>query len=182
MDQGVAAFVAGIVGMAGALGGAAAGGYAAVRGARIAAESAAAATRRQVQEQAAAEHAHWLTDLRREKYSTLVRTSGNFVVHIVPLVTFGQRRDDPDSPLNNACDAYRDQLHEARFLADRALQAAIDDAMELVGNVGHEPYDSETERVAFRHQLVAQAIECGRAIEDAARAELGLPARERAPE
>lgn len=54
--------------------------------------------------------------------------------------------------------------------------------MELVGNVGHEPYDSETERVAFRHQLIAQAIESGRAIEDTARAELGLPARELAPE
>ncbi|MFJ2001156.1 hypothetical protein [Streptomyces chartreusis] len=179
MDQGVAAVVAGIVGMVGALGGAVAGGYAAVRGARIGAENAAEVTRQQVKDQAAATHAQWLTDLRREKYSALVRTSVAFAMQIGPLVSFESRRDDPSSQLNEVRRSYFDQLYEARFLAGRELQQAIDQAADLAENVGHEPYDNPGERTDYRHRLHRQGFERARAIEDAARAELGLPPSER---
>ncbi|MFJ6433896.1 hypothetical protein [Streptomyces sp. NPDC091416] len=72
MDQGVAALVAGIVGMVGALGGAVAGGVAAVRGARIGAEKTGEATRQAVQDQAAAEHGHWLREQRRDAYASFI--------------------------------------------------------------------------------------------------------------
>ncbi|TLS42823.1 hypothetical protein FE633_28795 [Streptomyces montanus] len=168
--------------MIGALGGATAGGYAAVRGARIGAENAAEVTRQQVKDQAAANHAQWLTDLRREKYSTLVRTSVDFAMQIGPLISFESRRDDPDSQLNQVRRTYFDQLYEARFLAGRELQTAIDQAADLAENVGHEPYDDRGERMEYRHRLYGEAFACARAIEEAARAELGLPPRERTRE
>ncbi|MEU6340665.1 hypothetical protein ABZ883_06910 [Streptomyces sp. NPDC046977] len=72
MDQGMAALIAGVAGMVGALGGAVAGGIAAVRGARIGAERTAEATRQQVQDQAAAEHGHWLREQRRDAYASFI--------------------------------------------------------------------------------------------------------------
>ncbi|MFG2604992.1 hypothetical protein ACGFT2_15825 [Streptomyces sp. NPDC048514] len=72
MNEGTAALVAGLAGTAGALGGALIGAVAAVRGARIGAERAAQATRRQVQDQASAEHVHWLRQQRLEAYATLL--------------------------------------------------------------------------------------------------------------
>ncbi|MFD3495396.1 hypothetical protein ACFWWB_33300 [Streptomyces sp. NPDC058690] len=182
MDQGVAALVAGIVGMIGALGGAIAGGYAAVRGARIGARNAAEVTRQQVKDQAAANHAQWLTDLRRAKYSALVRTSVDFAMRIGPLISFESRRDDPSSQLNEVRRTYFDQLYEARFLAGRELQRAIDQAADLAENVGHEPYEDPSERMEYRRGLYREAFDRARAIEDAARAELGLPPRERTRE
>lgn len=73
MDQGIAALVAGLTGMVGALGGAVAGGVAAVRGARIGAEKAFEAGRQQVQDQAAVELSHWLREQRREAYVSFIR-------------------------------------------------------------------------------------------------------------
>ncbi|MFF9025159.1 hypothetical protein [Streptomyces eurythermus] len=72
MDQGMAALIAGLAGTAGALGGALVGGVAAVRGARIGAEKAAEAARQQVQDQALADHNHWLRQQRLEAYTTFL--------------------------------------------------------------------------------------------------------------
>ncbi|MEW2469506.1 hypothetical protein AB0919_31570 [Streptomyces sp. NPDC046994] len=58
--------------MVGALGGAVAGGVAAVRGARIGAERTAAATREAVRDQAAAEHGHWLREQRRDAFASFI--------------------------------------------------------------------------------------------------------------
>ncbi|MEU6301690.1 hypothetical protein [Streptomyces chartreusis] len=65
MDQGLAAVVAGVVGMVGALGGSIAGGIGAVRGARIGAERTASALLQQTQDQADIEHRHWAREQRR---------------------------------------------------------------------------------------------------------------------
>ncbi|MFE3433045.1 hypothetical protein [Streptomyces sp. NPDC059171] len=78
MDQGVAAAVAGVAGMLGALGGALAGGAAAVRGAKIGAETAAQASRQVVEDQASADHAHWLREQRQQGYSNLLTEAQNF--------------------------------------------------------------------------------------------------------
>ncbi|MEU3993650.1 hypothetical protein AB0F24_35840 [Streptomyces platensis] len=66
MDQGLVALATAGVGLVGAIGGAAIGGIAAARGARVGAETAARATARQVRDQAAADHAHWLRERRLE--------------------------------------------------------------------------------------------------------------------
>lgn len=72
MDQGMAALIAGLTGMAGALGGAVAGAIGAVRGAKVGAERTAEATRQQVQDQAVAEHSHWLRQQRQTAYSAFI--------------------------------------------------------------------------------------------------------------
>ncbi|MGW5527434.1 hypothetical protein [Streptomyces xanthochromogenes] len=68
----MAAVIAGLAGTFGALGGAVAGGIAAVRGSRIGAETGARALRQQVQDQAEIERAHWLREQRRAAYSTYI--------------------------------------------------------------------------------------------------------------
>ncbi|MFJ9021629.1 hypothetical protein ACIRPU_16875 [Streptomyces sp. NPDC102259] len=73
MDEGLVALIAAGVGLAGAIGGAAIGGYAAARGARIGAETAARATARQVQDQAAVDHTHWLRERRLEAYQEFLK-------------------------------------------------------------------------------------------------------------
>jgi hypothetical protein len=72
MDAGVAAVIAGVAGMVGALGGAVAGGIAAVRGARIGAEKTSAALLKQTQDQAEIEHRHWAREHRRSACSQLM--------------------------------------------------------------------------------------------------------------
>ncbi|WP_158727313.1 hypothetical protein [Streptomyces sp. NRRL S-31] len=72
MDQGVAAVVAGLAGTMGALAGAMAG----VRGARLGALKAVEAARLQVEDQAQAEHRHWVREQRRQAYT---RTSHLYV-------------------------------------------------------------------------------------------------------
>ena len=72
MDQGAAALIAGMAGMIGALGGALAGGVAAVRGARVGAETTAAAALQQIQDQAVTEHQQWLRGQRQQAYSALI--------------------------------------------------------------------------------------------------------------
>ncbi|MFG2889297.1 hypothetical protein [Streptomyces sp. NPDC048248] len=72
MDAGIAAVIAGVAGMVGALGGAATGGLAAVRGARIGAEKTSAALLKQTQDQAEIEHRHWAREHRRQACSQLM--------------------------------------------------------------------------------------------------------------
>ncbi|MEV8334302.1 hypothetical protein [Streptomyces niveus] len=79
MDEGTAALIAAIAGMVGALGGAAVGGIAAVRGARLGAEKSAEATRQQVKDQAVVEHLHWLRQERREACVELLTSSEELV-------------------------------------------------------------------------------------------------------
>ncbi|MDF3141688.1 MULTISPECIES: hypothetical protein [unclassified Streptomyces] len=64
MDQEIAALIAAGFGLLGAV----VGGAAAVWGAKIGAERSAHAVKQQVQDQAAAEHAHWLRQQRSEAY------------------------------------------------------------------------------------------------------------------
>jgi hypothetical protein len=72
MDEGVVALATAGVGLIGAIGGAAIGGIAAARGARIGAETAARATVRQVHDQAAVDHGHWLRQQRLEAYGAML--------------------------------------------------------------------------------------------------------------
>ncbi|MFD8308113.1 hypothetical protein ACFV29_38145 [Streptomyces sp. NPDC059690] len=72
MNDGLAAVLAALVGLVGAVGGAAIGGMAATRGARVGAETAARATARQVQDQAAVDHMHWLRGQRLQAYQDLL--------------------------------------------------------------------------------------------------------------
>ncbi|MEV8418269.1 hypothetical protein AB0P45_32450 [Streptomyces niveus] len=75
MDQGIAALIAGLAGAAGGLGGAVVGGLAAVRGARTTADS----VRQQVQDQASAEHQHWLRGQRQQAYASYIGVVAAFI-------------------------------------------------------------------------------------------------------
>jgi hypothetical protein len=66
MDQGVAALLAGGLGVFGALAGAVAGALGAIRGARLSADRAAEAAREQRQADVVSEHSHWLRQQRRD--------------------------------------------------------------------------------------------------------------------
>ncbi|MFJ5728339.1 hypothetical protein [Streptomyces paradoxus] len=75
MDQGIAALIAAGFGLVGAV----VGGIAAVWGVKVGAERSAQATRQQVQDQAAAEHDHWLRQQRLEAYQNFQDTYGELV-------------------------------------------------------------------------------------------------------
>lgn len=66
MDQGVAALLAGALGVIGALAGALAGAFGAIRGARVSADRAAETAERQRQADTVSEHSHWLRQQRRD--------------------------------------------------------------------------------------------------------------------
>ncbi|MGI5425819.1 hypothetical protein [Streptomyces sp. CA-179760] len=73
--------------MIGALGGALAGGMAAVRGAKIGAQTAAAASRQVVEDQAEADHAHWLREQQQQSYGSLLSEAQNFRRAVQTLTT-----------------------------------------------------------------------------------------------
>ncbi|GAA0680271.1 hypothetical protein GCM10009536_08390 [Streptomyces thermocarboxydus] len=80
MDEGVVALVAAGVGLVGAIGGAAIGGFAAARGTRLGAETAAQATVRQVHDQSIAEHEHWLRERRLETCTALLAAYHRYAI------------------------------------------------------------------------------------------------------
>jgi hypothetical protein len=82
MDQGLVALVTAGVGLVGAIGGAAIGGFAAARGARIGAETTARATIKQVQDQAAIDHEHWLRGQRLESCTALLATYDEYAIAV----------------------------------------------------------------------------------------------------
>lgn len=85
MDQGIAALIAAGFGLVGA----GVGGLAAVWGAKVGAERSAQATRQQVQDQAVAEHDHWLRQQRLEAYQNFQDTYGE----LARLVALGEGED-----------------------------------------------------------------------------------------
>jgi len=88
---------------------------------------------------------------------------------------------DPESELYKSRHRYFELLYRASFLADNELQAHIDSASELAENAGHRPYDNGKEKHEFQAELLREGFAIARAIEDAARQELGLPPRHRGP-
>lgn len=72
MDQGIAAVLAGGIGLVGAVAGAFAGGVWAVRGAKIGGFKAVEAARLQVEGQVAAEHFQWVRSQRQQAYGQLL--------------------------------------------------------------------------------------------------------------
>ncbi|WP_427922160.1 hypothetical protein [Streptomyces sp. cg40] len=80
MDEGLVALVTAGVGLVGALGGAAMGGLAAVRGARLGAETTARATIEQVRTQERAQHDHWLRDERKRAAVLMLEAYDRFTI------------------------------------------------------------------------------------------------------
>ncbi|MEU1553187.1 hypothetical protein ABZ517_10740 [Streptomyces scabiei] len=87
--------MAAVVGLVGALGGAITGGYAAIRGAREAAERSARAALEQAAWQARDQHEHWLRQERRSAYAELLQDAEDFLMRLADLVTCteGQAED-----------------------------------------------------------------------------------------
>ncbi|MGW2087002.1 hypothetical protein [Streptomyces sp. NPDC001880] len=80
MDQGLVALITAGVGLVGAISGAAVGGIAAARGARLGAETTARATARQVHDQAAINHDHWLRGQRLESCRALLAAYDRYAI------------------------------------------------------------------------------------------------------
>ncbi|MFF4659323.1 hypothetical protein [Streptomyces sp. NPDC001381] len=72
MDEGIAALIAGAAAAVGGVVGAFGGGLMSARGSERAAETAATAALRQVQDQGAVEHAHWVRQQRQTLYARVV--------------------------------------------------------------------------------------------------------------
>ncbi|MET9465739.1 hypothetical protein ABZY44_13210 [Streptomyces sp. NPDC006544] len=80
MDEGLVAIVTAGVGLVGGLGGAAMGGLAAVRGARMGAETTARATIEQARAQERAQHDHWLRDERKRAAVLMLEAYDRFTI------------------------------------------------------------------------------------------------------
>ncbi|MCH6161418.1 hypothetical protein [Streptomyces marispadix] len=79
--------MAAVVGLIGALGGAITGGYAAIRGAREAADRSARAALEQAAQQASDQHEHWLRQERRSAYAELLQDAEDFLMKLADLVS-----------------------------------------------------------------------------------------------
>ncbi|MEU6166249.1 hypothetical protein [Streptomyces tanashiensis] len=80
MDQELVALITAGVGLVGAIGGAAIGGLAAARGARLGAETTARATTRQVHDQGTINHEHWLRGQRLESCRALLSAYDKYAI------------------------------------------------------------------------------------------------------
>ncbi|MFJ3882396.1 hypothetical protein ACIPW5_33745 [Streptomyces sp. NPDC090077] len=116
MDQGWAAVLAGGVGILSAVGGALVGGLAAVRGARIGAETNAAAVLAQGRLQAAGAHDLWVRQERQKAYLQVM---------------------DCYSQFNRACVQYRDQLKETRPLDDPTMDLYVKTLITFMSSCSH---------------------------------------------
>lgn len=99
MDQGMAAVVAGVVGMVGALIGAIAGARAAVRGAQIGGAKAVEAAQLQVDGQAAAGHVQWVRGQRQQAYAKLLDAHSaveEVLLRVAPGIRRGGRLETDD--------------------------------------------------------------------------------------
>lgn len=68
-------------------------------------------------------------------------------------------------------------MPEAALFADETLQLVIARGGGLAEDLGHAPYDDESERRQFERRLALSAWHLRREAEDAARGELRLPKR-----
>ncbi|WP_331729695.1 hypothetical protein [Streptomyces platensis] len=112
MDQGWAGLLAGVAGLLGAL----IGGLAAVRGARIGAETNAAAVRQQVQDGALVAHQQWV---RQERQKACLKVMDTYTA------------------LNAQVVQRRDQLRGGTALDDASMDAIQQTVMDLVGTCSH---------------------------------------------
>ncbi|MFF3735522.1 hypothetical protein ACFYXM_36000 [Streptomyces sp. NPDC002476] len=116
MDQGWAAVIAGGVGLISAVGGAVVGGMAAVRGARIGAETNAAAVLAQSRLQMEGARDQWVRQERQKAYLQVM---------------------DCYSLFNRECVQYRDQLKDGRPLGEDTVESYTSTFIALIGACSH---------------------------------------------
>ncbi|MCT2548691.1 hypothetical protein [Streptomyces atratus] len=116
VDQGWAAVIAGGVGLIAAVGGAVVGGLAAVRGARIGAETNAAAVLAQSRLQMEGARDQWVRQERQRAYLQVM---------------------DCYSLFNRECVQYRDQLKDGRPLGEDVLESYTSTFIALTGACAH---------------------------------------------
>jgi hypothetical protein len=125
------------------------------------------------------ERDRWLRDKRHETYSHLIQESRRFAGELMPTIDMLQRLDDPKANLYEARHRYFELLYQASFLAGEVLQKQISLARDVAEDAGHEPYHTAEDKRKFERELLERAFNAWRSLEDAAREELGLPARHR---
>jgi len=127
----------------------------------------------------ATEQRTWLREQRFKVYGDLVRESLHFAASIGPHISIEKRVDAPDSELCKSRARYFELLSQAAFLADKQLQVTIRKAEDIAENIGHRPYSNDREKSEFHSQIHRDAFGISRLLEDCAREELQLPARDR---
>lgn len=143
MDQGIAAVLAGGIGLVAAVAGAIAGGILAVRGAKVGGASAVEAARLQVEGQAVAEQLQWVRGQRQQAYGRLLEAHSaveDTLGRAAPSIFAGGRLSDEA----------RDEL------ADRSL--ALDSCARQLALWGPE------EVIRLAHQLVVDTIDATQAL------------------
>ncbi|MFF4370420.1 hypothetical protein [Streptomyces sp. NPDC001594] len=111
MDEGLVAIVTAGVGLVGALSGAAMGGLAAVRGARIGAETTAHATIEQARTQGRTQHDHWLRDERKRAAVLMLEAYDRFAIAASSLTRMFDLEIEASPDVWNA---YRASMNEIR--------------------------------------------------------------------
>ncbi|TLQ43423.1 hypothetical protein [Streptomyces marianii] len=159
----MAAFIAGMAGMVGALGGALVGGVAAVRGARIGAEKAAEAVRQQVQDQASVDHDHWLRQQRLEAYTMLL---GAYDAH-APVAHRASQKVADVSPGEDLPDAEFEEMFTTAGVIQQERQR-----VKLVGPDAIHVKAVELEQAVWRYRSALMAL--AEALHDANPLAVGL--------
>lgn len=172
MDQGLAAVVAAGVGLVGAVGGAVAGGWAAIRGARDAAERTAAATLEQARRQAESERAQWLRQERLQIYTDYMRQARKLVDALTDILeTENSHADDLRETGQSASREYVNTMsaHEDMLLLQsEAMAQPLRELMATYGRLGRpiarvetgDTYDSEelTELIGELNRNIGELI------------------------
>ncbi|GGX48992.1 hypothetical protein GCM10010321_77250 [Streptomyces chartreusis] len=143
------------MGLIGAVGGALAGGYAAIRGAREAAERAAQGALAQAEQQAKDQHSHWLRQERRTVYRECVRQSHAYVRAVVDLRSALRTSDAQGTgALRQQClDTYRQlfntQLETLMLCGPLTMRAsaALGDGFRLVHEYLRQDVDLDPDHI-----------------------------------
>jgi hypothetical protein len=147
--------MAAAMGLIGAVGGALAGGYAAIRGAREAAERAAHGALAQAEQQAKDQHIHWLRQERRTVYRECVRQSHAYIQSVLDLRSVLRASDTQGSEqLRQQCqDTYKQlfntQLETLMLCGPLTMRAsaALGDGFRLVHEYLRQDVDLDPERI-----------------------------------
>ncbi|MFF3581672.1 hypothetical protein [Streptomyces mirabilis] len=147
MDQGIAAALAGVAGLVGA----GIGGLATAYGARVGAQKALESVQMQVQQQAAAEHSHWLRDHRRQACSDITVAWTQMVTPVAACL----------SPIREG-----EALHDDRLIALEPTADALANACTLTSLWGPDRLIAATSKLREASSDLAIAIARWNAIQE----------------
>lgn len=123
------------------------------------------------------ERTRWVRERRLASYTDLLRAFDQVAYAVVLSKQVTDDCWEEGTEVYKARWELRRILPEADLFADEPLQLVIARGGGLAEDLGHAPYDDETERRQFQRRLALSAWRLRREAEDAVREELKLPKR-----